>query len=384
MSANHRIASVDLLRGLVMIVMALDHVRNYFGATPALPEEMAEPGLGLFLTRWITHFCAPVFVFLSGTSAWLYRHNSGCSPGVLRRFLVTRGLWLIAVEFVLVTPAWPLWLDGFLLAQVIWVLGWSMLLMGLLLPLGHRALLVLGLAMIFGHNLLDGIDAAQWGDAAFAWIFLHQEGVVPLGGGWNLFIAYPLIPWLGVMMAGYGFGAWMTRDAGWKRKAPLLGMAAIALFFALRGGNVYGDPGAWQAGADFARSLVNFLNVAKYPPSLQFLLMTLGPALLLMPLLERWTGRAAGVVSVFGRVPFFYYVLHFPLIYGAAIAWSHWRYDTAFWWFRGEQAFPPGYTLDLGLVYAVWIAVVVALYPACRWYADLKRRRKDLWWLSYL
>lgn len=377
-----RIASVDLLRGLVMIVMALDHVRNYFATTAGPPEALADPGLALFLTRWITHFCAPVFVFLAGVSAWLYRKNTGAGDAELRRFLISRGAWLVVAEFLLINPLWPLWIDGYVVGQVIWAIGWSMVVLGLALPLGRRAIGMLGLLIVFGHNLLDGISAEAAGALSPLWMFLHEEGLVELAEGWHLYIVYPVLPWIGVMMTGYAAGWLLTDGRDWKRTAYLAGGSAVALFVLLRVTNLYGNPADFAAGATLAESIIHFLNVEKYPPSLQYLLMTLGPALLLMPVLERWNGRAADRVSVFGRVPFFYYVLHFALIYAAAIAWSYARYGQAFWWFRGEAAFPPEYHFNLASAYVVWVLVVAALYPACRWYAGVKRRRRDLRWLS--
>lgn len=383
MNATPRIACVDLLRGLVMIIMALDHVRNYFAVTPALPEAMADPGLALFLTRWITHFCAPVFVFLSGVSAWLARERGGADGNAVRAFLLARGAWLVAAEFLVITPLWPLWLDGFVLAQVIWAIGWSMIVLGLCVPLGRRVVGLAGLAIIFGHNLLDGIAANSIGALAPLWTALHEEGVVALGAGWNLYLAYPLLPWIGVMFAGYGAGGLFVDGSDWRKLAARAGIGATVLFAVLRATNLYGNPGDFTAGATFTQSLINFLNVEKYPPSLQYLLMTLGPALLAMPLLENWRGRVAGWVAVFGRVPFFYYVLHFALIYALAIAWSLVQFGEAFWWFRGEAALPEGYVFSLARAYAAWAVVVIALYLPCRWYADFKRRNRGLWWLSY-
>lgn len=381
-NTTQRVVAIDLLRGLAMIVMALDHVRNYFAASGAPPEDLANPGLALFFTRWITHFCAPVFVFLAGTSAWLNRSNNAASDTDLRRFLLSRGLWLVFAEFLLVNPLWPLWLDGYLLAQVIWAIGWSMIALGLALPLGARAILALGLVIVFAHNTLDGIAAATLGAFAPLWTLLHQEGVIELGKGWRLYAAYPVLPWIGVMMIGYGSGRFITHG-NWQRVALRSGAAAVVLFVLLRVMNLYGDPDAFHIGKTAAQTIINFLNVQKYPPSLQYLLMTLGPALLLMPALEKWRSRVASWITVFGRVPFFYYVLHFALIYALAIGWSLMQFGEAFWWFRGEANFPATHSLQLWRAYAVWAVVVFALYPACRWYADFKRRRRDLWWLSY-
>lgn len=366
-----------------MIVMALDHVRNYFTAANAEPEMLDDPGLALFLTRWITHYCAPIFVFLSGTSAWLSRRQTGASDSETRRFLITRGAWLVCAEFLVINPLWPLWIDGFLFAQVIWAIGWSMIVLGLVMPLGRRAILALGLVLVFGHNLLDGISAESLGAVAPLWMFLHQSGVIALSESWNFYLVYPIVPWIGVMMLGYVAGGLLTENSDWQRVSMRVGLAAVALFLALRVTNLYGNPTPFVAAETASQTLINFLNVQKYPPSLQYLLMTLGPAFMLLPLLERWRGWFADVVSVYGRVPFFYYVLHFALIYALAITWSYVEYGRAFWWFRGEAAFPEGYTLELWRTYAVWAIVVISLYVPCRWYADFKRRNRGLWWLSY-
>lgn len=382
--SRSRIVSVDLLRGIVMLLMVIDHVRNYFATTPALPEDLAEPGLALFLTRWITHFCAPVFVFLAGTSAFLHQRNAGMDIPELRRFLLSRGVWLVAAEFLLINPFWPLWMDGYLLAQVIWAIGWSMIALGLLLPLGRRNLFLLGLVIVLGHNLLDGISSASFGALAPLWIILHEENVIALTDNWNIYAAYPLLPWIGTMLLGYAFGGLLADDVRWQQHAFRIGLGAVAGFLLLRGFNIYGNPADWVAGKDAAATLVNFLNVEKYPPSLQYLLMTLGPALLLMPLLEKVSGAWTRAVSVFGRVPFFFYVLHFALIYVIAIGWNLAAYGKAFWWFRGEAAFPTEFSPSLPLTYLVALLVIFLLYPACIRYARFKRERRDLKWLSYI
>ncbi|HEX7046051.1 MAG TPA: heparan-alpha-glucosaminide N-acetyltransferase domain-containing protein [Gammaproteobacteria bacterium] len=388
MPARQRIAAVDILRGLAMVLMALDHVRHYFAPTPLEPEDLADPGLGLFFTRWITHFCAPVFVFLAGTSAWLYRDCNGAGNGAgdaeLRRFLLSRGTWLVVAEFLLFNPLIPFWLDDMLFAQVIWAIGWSMVALGILLPLGYRVILSLGLLIVFGHNLLDGIDATRLGVAAPLWQFLHEGGAAPLAGGWKFYMAYPVLPWIGVMLLGYAGGKFLTDGSDWRKVARVCGGTAIALFVVLRLTNLHGNPVEFTAGATFANTLMNFINVEKYPPSLLFVLMTLGPALLLLPALESLNGRLAQWLGVFGRVPFFYYLLHFILIFASASAWSFARHGESFWWFKGPAAFPPDYEFSLLTIYVVWALLVVALYPACRWYADFKRRHRNLRWLSYV
>jgi uncharacterized membrane protein len=384
MSDRQRIVSVDILRGLVMIIMALDHVRNYFSSTPVAPENLDDPGLALFLTRWVTHFCAPVFILLCGTSAWLHARNAGLALPELRRFLVTRGIWMLFVEIFIINALWPLWLDGYILLQVIWAIGWSMLALACVLTLGRVVITILGVIIIIGHNLLDGITATSLGAFAPAWQFLHEESVIVLGAGWKLYLAYPVLPWIGTIFIGYGFGSLLTEGHDWKRIAQRSGIAAILLFIGLRLHGLYGDPSVFMPGNTPRDTLISFLNTEKYPPSLQYLLMTLGPALLILPWLETWKGRVAGWISLFGRVPFFYYILHFALIYALAIFASLLMYGEAFWWFRGAAAFPEGHVLALWPTYVVWIGVVLSLHLPCRWYARIRQERRDLWWLSYL
>lgn len=378
-----RIRSVDLLRGLVIILMALDHVRDFWGPTPGLPEDLESPSLELFLTRWITHFCAPVFVFLSGTSAWLYARNTNADTFALSRFLATRGIWLIIVELTIINFSWTLYSAGFVFVQVLWAIGWSMIFLALLVHLPVRAIAAIGLLLIFGHNLFDGIDPETLGAFGPFWAFLHVSYGWPIDGWFYFWIAYPVVPWIGVMAVGYAFGAALTSGMDWRRFAFRTGLAATVLFLVLRLLQAYGDPNAWQLQDSVAQTIIGFLNTEKYPPSLQFLLMTLGPALMLMPLLEDWRARLAEWISVFGRVPFFFYVIHMPVIHLGAIVWSQFMFGRSGWNFGAPDQYPPEYQQNLWLVWGVWVAVVLLLYPACKWYAALKRRRKD-WWLSYL
>ena len=380
-----RIVSVDLLRGLIMIIMALDHVRDYFSPFPYDPTDLSQASPALFLTRWITHFCAPVFVFLAGTSAWLYRRNSGCSIAHLQGFLVTRGLWLVLLEITLISFFWQFGYHGMIL-QTLWSLGWSMVALALLLYLPMRVMLAIAALMIFGHNALDGFHVAEFGDLGFLWAVIHEfyfDQVTP-----NFFIAvgYPLIPWIGVMAAGYGFGQLLELEPARRDRLLIrIGLAAIALFLVLRLTNIYGDARLWAPNPrGLVYSVLQVLNTTKYPPSLQYLLMTLGPALMLMPLLERWRGTWADRVAVFGRVPFFFYVVHLPLIHLGALIWTELAFgvNTLGDFFHNEL--PSGYTPSLLRVYLVWAAYIVVLYPLCAWYAAYKKAHKEKWWLSYL
>ena len=373
---NIRIASVDLIRGAVMVLMAIDHVRVYSGLPPGGPIP------GIFFTRWITHFCAPAFIFLAGTSAYLYgrRHPDPSS------FLLKRGMWLILLELTLIRFAWTFNLDfsHYLLAGVIWVIGWCMVLMAGLVRLPLPAIATLGVGIIALHNALMPPVLPLlpvWLRSILYTAFLDP----PIG---PLMVLYSIIPWIGVMAAGYAFGSILTvAPARRRRICYTTGLGATALFLVLRGTNLYGDPVPWTADIEMP-VLLSLLNTSKYPASFSFLLMTLGPTITLMPLLERARGRVAHWVTVFGRVPFFYYVLHIPLIHALALMVSWIREGRVNPWLFTNQPIgnpppPEGYPWSLGLLYLVWAITIVTLYFPCRWFADLKARRKD-WRLSYL
>lgn len=283
-----RLLGIDRLRGLVIVLMALDHVRDYYSPTMYAPEDLDQSSVELFLTRWITHFCAPVFVFLAGAGAWLYRCGGGRDNGDLGRFLAVRGLWLIALELVIINPSWDGNPFSFFLLQVIWAIGWSMLVLALLVQ-GPRWLpLAVGLVIVVGHNLLDPLTPAQFGAAAPLWTVLHEGGWLSRERFGGVLVAYPLLPWIGVMALGYGLAPWLA--AGSDRRPGLfrVGLAMTALFVALRLSNLYGDGSTWSADPRGPLwSTLAALNVEKYPPSLLFVLMTLGPALMLLALLER-------------------------------------------------------------------------------------------------
>jgi uncharacterized membrane protein len=392
----NRIASIDIIRGAVMVLMAIDHVRVFAGV-PA-----GGTTYGLFFTRWVTHFCAPAFIFLAGTSAFLY----GQKKPDLSRFLFTRGLWLILLEFTVVRLSWTFNFDfrQYEMAGVIWVIGISMVMMAALVKLPLRVVAAIGLVIIIGHNLLYGyagsISEGLTNDArSILWKLFYLGFFAPPieagPDGPRLIVLYTIIPWVGVMAAGYAFGAIITRPAAERDRACLtIGLGAIALFLILRGFNLYGEPSDWAAptasedGAPQLPALLSFLNTSKYPASLQFLLMTLGPAIAIIPLLEKARGVVARWMTVFGRVPFFFYVLHLPLIHVAAIIVSKIRMGTVVPWLfanhpMGNPRPPAGYTWNLGLLYLVWLLVVVILYFACRWYAEMKARRASPW-MAYL
>jgi uncharacterized membrane protein len=384
--ARGRLDSVDMLRGLVMVIMALDHVRDYFTDVRFDATDLTQTSAALFLTRWVTHFCAPAFVFLAGTAAFLSAAR-GKSRDELARFLVTRGLWLVLLEFTVVRWAWTFnfnYASELLFVQVIWVLGISMIVLAALIRLPLAAIAAIGIAMIVGHNALDGITPQSLGAWGPLWAVLHVQTAIPIGPQRVFFVAYPLVPWIGVMAAGYAFGALLLRPAALRRRTLLfLGGALTVAFVALRAANLYGDPSPWSPQASPGRTLLSFLDTTKYPPSLLFLLMTLGPAILALSLLERVTGPAARLFTTIGRVPLFYYVLHLYLIHAAALAVGTLAGFAPGAFLRTWLSLPEGWGYPLPVVYLVWAGVVLALYPACRWFAAVKARRRDAW-LSYL
>jgi uncharacterized membrane protein len=378
-----RLNSIDLLRGLVMVVMALDHTRDFFSGNGFNPRDVTDPAL--FLTRWITHFCAPTFIFLAGISAFLYGAR-GRTRGDVSRFLFTRGLWLVLLEFTVVRFSWrfSFHIDHFV-AQVIFVIGASMVALSLLVRLPRWAIAAIGLVMIAGHNMFDGIKAEQLGAAAPLWHVLHQPGLIDIAPGINLFVLYPLIPWIGVMAAGYVLGPVFTRErASRVRQLLALGVALTVGFILLRATNFYGDPAPWVAQKTFLATVLSFINCEKYPPSLLYLGMTLGPALMLLAAFEGARARVAGWITTYGRVPLFYYVAHLYLIHALAVLFALVTIGRDIGWLFGSGAHKPGsYGLSLPGIYVVWLTVVVSLYPLCRWFAAVKRGRSEWWW-SYL
>jgi uncharacterized membrane protein len=382
-STRSRLNSIDTLRGLVMIVMALDHTRDFFAAGGFNPRDVAEPAL--FLTRWVTHFCAPTFIFLAGISAYLYGAQ-GRSIRDVSRFLATRGIWLVLIEFTVVRLGWSFDLYfNYFVAQVIFAIGVSMVALAAFVHLPRSAIAAIGLAMIAGHNAFDGVKAEQLGAAAPLWRFLHQPGFFDLAPGVKFFVLYPLIPWIGVMATGYALGpVFMQERAARVQQLFFLGAAVTLGFVVLRATNIYGDPAPWAIQDNLLATVLSFINCEKYPPSLLYLAMTIGPALMLVAAFESVRGPVADWIATFGRVPFFYYVVHVFLLHALAILFA--------WATIGEVGFlfgplagrkPTTYGLDLAGIYAVWLAVVVALYPLCRWFARIKRRRTEWWW-SYL
>jgi uncharacterized membrane protein len=391
-----RLVSVDILRGFVMVIMALDHTRDFLTSLGTAPEDLAHTNGALFFTRFITHYCAPVFAFLAGTGAFLSSRRGKSLVQVSRLFL-TRGLWLVLLEFTVIDFAWGFvpWVHG----GVIWVLGWSMVAMAAIVYLPVRWIGAFGLTMIVTHNLLDRIDPASFGRLSWLWMMLHSPGRIPITDHFSFSLRYALIPWVGVMATGFAFGSLLHLPS--RRKWILsLGISAATLFFVLRAINLYGNGvaglpfgyprsvGPWSVQPTLTLTVISFFNTLKYPPSLDYLLMTLGPSLILLGLLDRAKAERglARLLLVFGRVPLFYYVLHLytihilailvslafhqPMLHGSVIA------DFA--------KKPLGYGHGLPFIYAIWILVIAILYLPCRWFMELRSRHRDWTLLSYL
>lgn len=383
--ARPRLDSVDVVRGLIMVIMALDHTRDYFGFPGQSPTDLSKASAALFFTRWITHICAPVFFLLTGTGAFLSLRRK--SPSELAGFLLTRGLWLLFLETVVIRSlAYQFNFDfhvTFLL--VIWALGWSMITLAAFVRFPAWVAAVFGIVLIVGHNLLDTVRSTNP-----IWAILHAPGFVINQPRHVVFVSYPLIPWIGVTAVGFALGQIYGWEADRRRTFLLrLGLALIVAFVAVRWLNVYGDPAPWSAQKSSLFTLLSFLNTTKYPPSLQFLLMTLGPAMLLLRAVDAGTPGALRPALVIGRVPLFYYMLHFAFIHALAVAVCFARYGSAHWMFEspdlGHYPFstPPGWGFGLPIVYCVWMIVVLTMYPLCVWFAALKQRRTDRW-LSYV
>lgn len=385
-----RFQSIDTLRGLVMILMALDHVRDYFHNDAFIhdPTDLSTTTPALFLTRWITHYCAPVFVLLAGTSAYLVGLKRG--KKALSRFLFTRGIWLVLVEMIVVSFGWSFnpYFDTIVL-QVIWAIGISMVVLSLLVYLPFYLIVILGCIIVFGHNLLDYPEGSLKGSAGFWWDLFHHGRFSPYAfmPGRAVLIVYAFLPWTGIIIMGYCLGKLFapgTETALRQKRLVLTGASLTVLFIILRAFNQYGDPMPWQPQESGMFTFLSFLNVTKYPPSLMYTCVTIGPALLLLAFLQRFQNRLTGILSVYGRVPFFYYLLHLYVIHilcvlGFFIA----GYGTSDIMSRPFFFRPANFGYPLWAVYAIWLLVVIALYPLCRWYDNYKSTHRQ-WWLSYV
>jgi uncharacterized membrane protein len=382
-SARPRLDSVDLLRGVVMVVMALDHVRDFFSNATFSPLDLSQTNAAYFLTRWITHYCAATFVFLAGTGAFL-GSMKGKSRAELSRFLLTRGLWMVFLELTVVRMGWRFSFDFHQFSvQVFWAIGWSMVALSLFVWFNWRVVAAVGIAMIVSHNAFDRVGLPDAGAGRWAWSFLHAPAFNDIHPKFKLFILYPVIPWIGVMAAGFAFGKVFALELRDRQKWLFrLGTGLTLGFILLRWTNWYGDPHPWVSQKSGLLTFFSFLNCEKYPPSLLYLMMTLGPAILCLWAVDGAAPAGLKWLVTIGRVPMFYYLLHIPLIHALAILANR--------VFHGQlspsaipNAPPSSYGFDLWAVYLAWIVVVAILYPACRWWAALKQRRTDIW-LSYL
>jgi uncharacterized membrane protein len=385
-----RIESIDMLRGIIMVIMALDHVRDYFHAFSIIsdPLDLTKTSVAIFLTRWITHFCAPIFMLLTGTSAFLVGERKGTIA--LSKFLFTRGLFLIFLELTFINFAWNFnihFVEIDLL--VLWSLGTSMIALSAMVYLPKKIILAVGIILVAGHNLLDNVHVSGKGVDAFAWSLLHEPGSF-IYAGKTYFVMYPIMPWIGTILLGYSMGNLYSKnwDVAKRKKALLwLGSGAIIVFLLIRLINIYGDPVAWTKQPDFFFTVLSFIKVNKYPPSLLYLLMTIGVALIFLAFSEKTPGRLGKIFTIFGRTAMFYYILHIYLIHLLAIIatnfcghkWSDMIFDS----FSNTEKLD-GYGFSLGIVYLVWIIVIVILYPLCKWYDGYKSSHREKWWLSYL
>jgi uncharacterized membrane protein len=398
-TARPRLDSLDLWRGVIIVLMALDHTRDFFEGLTFSPESLAQTNPALFFTRWVTHFCAPGFFFLAGTGAFLWS-TRGKTHGELSSFLVKRGLWLVLLEITVIDFGWTFRFTP--IASVIWALGWCMVLLGAVTWLPARWVGWIGVAICLLHNRLDPIQSSTFGRLDWLWTILHRPGVITFHDSPRFVLApYPLIPWFGVVAAGYGFGTLMQKPAAERRRwFVVIGSLMTVAFVALRFTGIYGNAlsaatlvpdsgGPFHPQATFAMSLVAFLDVSKYPPSLLFLLMTLGPSLMALAWFDRYDEQAPGKIAnafiVYGRVPLFFYVVHIYVAHLLAIVVAMIARQPYGWLLHGGIMTPagPGYGHGLLSCYAMWLLVVAILYYPCVWYGGIKRRSKSRWF-SYL
>lgn len=388
---RNRIESIDFLRGVVMILMALDHVRDYFhyDAFYYSPLDPSQSSGFLFFTRFITHYCAPVFVFLAGTSAFFVGRRKENKD--LSIWLVKRGFWLIILEVTVVKFGWFFNLDpSRILLLVIWALGFCMIALAALIHLPKKMAVVLGVLLIAGHNAFDNVNPSGGLLIETLWAAFKSRGLVDFGS-FKVWFAYPLTPWIGLMLLGYHFGTWYVKEvsqADRLRFLKVLGFGLTAGFFILRATNLYGDPMLWETYPTPEQTIMSFMNVWKYPPSLLYLMITMGPSFLFLAYTEKPLKSWAQKVVVFGRVPMFYYLIHIYWIHllaslmGMALgySWSDFVFN------RWINAVPElqGYGVSLGVVYLIWAFVIVSLYPLCAFWNRYKDQNKEKWWLSYL
>jgi uncharacterized membrane protein len=386
---KNRIGSIDLLKGFVMVIMALDHVRDYFHYSAYIfdPADPTQSTLPLFLTRFITHFCAPTFCFLAGTSA--YMSGKRKTKNELSIYLLQRGVWLVCVELFIVTFGWLFDFHfGILNTQVIWSLGISMIFLAGLIHLPRKYILIFSLVMIGGHNLFDNIHY----NGNVIWSILHEPNNFIINKYMQFSVAWPIIPWVAVMSLGYYFGAFYDKSYDVKKRKKiftLIGLISISLFLVLRYTNLYGDLILYKDYGSISKNIISFFNPSKYPPSLLYLLMTLGVAFFLLANIEKLNGKIVNFFSTFGRVPFFYYILHLYVIHLSAIVMYKltgfgWKNVLPSWGPDIVPSYMKGYGYSLWVVYAVWVGIILFVYPICLRYDKYKQAHKEKWWLSYL
>jgi uncharacterized membrane protein len=387
-----RISSIDVMRGIVMVIMALDHTRDFFNADSFLfdPTDLTKTTPAIFFTRIITHFCAPTFVFLSGVSICISQRRKTTKE--LSLFLLTRGLWLILLEITVIRFGFTFQLYyDVILFQVIYAIGISMVILSALIFLPRKVIIALGVIITLGHNFLDPIRLSSNDALVIPWSFIYQFNFIPLSSGMALLVLYPFLSWLGIMLLGYGLGSWYAPEFNPEKRKKLLlftGLGAIVLFIILRYFNIYGDPAPWRPQKNYLFSFMSFINTTKYPVSLLYTLMTLGPVLIVLSLMENLNSKNLKPLLVFGRVPLFYFILHFFIIHISALSLymitsgkSISEIDFHFPQTLGGLSAGWGYSL--AWTYFAWMMVVVATYPLCNWYNKYKSTHKD-WWLSYL
>jgi len=383
-SRIQRLVSIDLLRGLVMVLMALDHVRGFFSNPGFNPLDIEQSNAPLFLTRWVTHLCAPSFILLAGIAAYLSLQRRK-NKKELSKFLLIRGVWLIFLDLTVVSLAWTFF-PGIFILGVLWVIGWSMIILAVLIQLPIRRIAIIGIAMIIGHNLFDGVQAENTGIWPWFWSFLHEPNMFMPFPSIRFLLAYPLIPWVGVMAVGYTLGQVFTFEKNqrlpWLRN---LGFALFGSFLVIRGINIYGDPQPWSVQSNLFKTVLSFLNCQKYPPSLTYLLITLSLALLLLYLFDLRSWRLLHPLITFGQVPLFFYLIHLWVIHFAAIVLALPKYGlTAVALpFIYKSAMPENYGYSLHHVYIIWLIIVMLLYALCNWFANYKSQHKH-WWLNFL
>lgn len=394
---KNRIESIDILRGIVMVIMALDHVRDYFHVTAntADPLDVVNLNIPLYFTRWVTHFCAPIFVFLSGTS--IYLQSLQKPKKELGIFVIKRGLWLIFVEWTIVAFAWTFnpYFNIFPF-QVIWAIGISMVLLGLLLLINtpYKAILTIGALIVLGHNALDFVEANTVFKANFWWDLFHSGSFkfYTISGNSTALLVYPFLPWTGLMLLGYCIGKLFESNISVKQRAKKLRVGGILLllfFIVVRFTNLYGDPIDWASQPTFIQTFLSFIKINKYPPSLMFMCITIGSGMIALSYLENVKNKFTVVMRTYGRTAFFYYILHLYLIHLIAVAFYFIHGNTMSEVWNIGKNFPflfvvPGQGENLIVVYTIWIAVVITLYPVCKWYDNYKTKHKEKWWLSYL